>query len=240
MSFNFFGFGGSSKKQETAPEPAATPIQHTNASTTSTLPPEETVQSMLSGMKFDPTTLHPVAGAQGGVDYMFIDDVPFGQKAPPHPTGSFGPLPMRTNSDKMLYGTGTAYLLGLSSGGAYGFFRGLRNPNATTMKLRVNSVLNSCTRYGPWAGNSLGVMSLMWSMIDSGLQEVRGVSDYYNHIGSAFVTGILFKSTAGIRPAAIMGTLLASIVGAYAVSEQVAENGVRLPTLGSVRPAANA
>ena len=170
MSFSWFGIGGARKDQQKQESSTSAPSTDdpfptsasasTSSYSNSSAPPEETVQSMLSGMKLDPSTLHPFPGGQQGtVDYMFIDDVPFGTTPAPHPTGSFGPLPMRTNSDKLLYGTGTAYLIGLSSGGTYGFFKGLRNPNATNMKLRINSVLNSCTRFGPWAGNSMGVLS---------------------------------------------------------------------------------
>jgi import inner membrane translocase subunit TIM23 len=92
------------------------------------------------------------------IEYLYIDENPF-MKVTDRPTGSFGPLPMRTVYDKICYGTGAVYLLGLTSGGTYGFVRGIRRAAGTTFKLRLNSVLNTVTRYGPWAANSMGVMS---------------------------------------------------------------------------------
>jgi len=64
------------------------------------------------------------------------------------------------------------------------------------------------------------------------MSQARGdKSDYINHIGAAFTTGAIFKSTAGIRPAFIMGTLLSSIVGSYGAYEYFQKNGLVLPKL---------
>jgi len=40
----------------------------------------------------------------------------------------------------------------------WGFWEGLRHPDGTTGRLRINSVLNSMTRRGPFLGNSMGVL----------------------------------------------------------------------------------
>jgi import inner membrane translocase subunit TIM23 len=58
----------------------------------------------------------------------------------------------------MLYGTGAAYILGQALGGSYGLIRGWNNPQATTLKLKINSVLNTCTRTGPWMANHGGAL----------------------------------------------------------------------------------
>ena len=47
---------------------------------------------------------------------------------------------------------------GMTSGGVWGFVEGLRHPDGTTARLRINSVLNGVTRRGPFLGNSLGVL----------------------------------------------------------------------------------
>jgi hypothetical protein len=49
---------------------------------------------------------------------------------------------------------------GLILGGAWGFKEGFSRPlgNNTSFKLRLNSVLNGCTRRGTFVGNSLGVL----------------------------------------------------------------------------------
>jgi import inner membrane translocase subunit TIM23 len=44
-------------------------------------------------------------------------------------------------------------------GGAWGLAEGLRSPVGSNAKLRVNAVLNACTRRGPLVGNSAGVAS---------------------------------------------------------------------------------
>jgi len=49
-------------------------------------------------------------------------------------------------------------LLGLSVGGAYGFYEGLRSSPSPALKIRLNTVLNSMTRRGPFIGNSAGVL----------------------------------------------------------------------------------
>ncbi|RKP02714.1 hypothetical protein CXG81DRAFT_17682 [Caulochytrium protostelioides] len=151
------------------------------------------------------------------VEYLFIDEQPLfpGQQAPPKPTGSWGPLPMRTGYDKLLYGTGTAYLLGLSTAGAYGAARGWYLTRRQKRLIMINSVLNQSARYGPWAANSLGVMCLAWALTDNALEAYRETSDYYNHVAAAFTSGVLFKCTAGPRAAVLTGTLLSGAVLAY-------------------------
>jgi hypothetical protein len=47
---------------------------------------------------------------------------------------------------------------GITAGSVWGFWEGLRHPDGTTGRLRINSVLNSVTRRGPFLGNSMGVL----------------------------------------------------------------------------------
>ena len=149
------------------------------------------------------------------IEYLFIDENPFATKPNKRPSGTFGPLPMRTGFDKLLYGCGAAYLAGLTYGGVYGTIRGLQTAQLNTFNVRMNSILNQSTRYGPWAANSMGIMTMGWAIIDNTLEALRGTNDYYNHIGSAFLSGFIFKSTAGLKPAFLTGSILASIVSSY-------------------------
>ena len=55
---------------------------------------------------------------------------------------------------------------GLTYGGLYGTYRGLKTAPNSLFKVRMNSIVNQTTRYGPWAANSLGVITLGWAMID--------------------------------------------------------------------------
>ena len=54
-----------------------------------------------------------------------------------------------------------------------------------------------------------------WAVLDNLFEIMRNTSDYGNHIGAAFTSGFLFKSTAGLKPAVITGSLLASVVTSF-------------------------
>ncbi|KAI9201793.1 Tim17/Tim22/Tim23/Pmp24 family-domain-containing protein [Polychytrium aggregatum] len=223
---SWFGFGKTTKQQ---PEE---PVQQAPASAPAPLFAEmqpETIQSMLSTPQgvLDQSKVLPPA-PQDEIEYLFIQDNPM-IPSTDKPTGTFGPLPMRTWSDKVCYGTGSAYLLGLSSGSVYGAFRGLKTAQGRSFNIRFNNVINTVTRYGPRYGNAMGVLTLSWSLMDTWFGSIRGQSDYYNHIPAAFITGFIFKSTAGLRPAAIMGSLLASVVAGYGALTTLQGSHLYLP-----------
>ena len=52
---------------------------------------------------------------------------------------------------------------GLTYGGVYGTIRGLQTARVPSFNVRVNAILNQMTRYGPWAANSMGIMSIFHS-----------------------------------------------------------------------------
>jgi hypothetical protein len=45
--------------------------------------------------------------------------------------------------------------------------------------------------------------------------SIREKDDYVNHIGAAFTSGMLFKCTAGLRPAILTGGILSAAVATY-------------------------
>ncbi|KAI9356541.1 hypothetical protein DFJ73DRAFT_823018 [Zopfochytrium polystomum] len=208
-----------------APSTPATSQQQPSSPSASSRRSPETVSSMIApAIPSRPSLsdeallaqLHPLPAEDRGIQYLFINDnpmIPASQRVIAR--GSFGPLPMRTNYDKLLYGTGVAYVLGLAGGGAYGAMRGLRISAGMNSKLRMNSLMNGMTRYGPWAANSMGILTMLWALTDNLQYTYRKKSDAFGHISSAFVSGLIFKSTAGLRPALISGGLMAGIVTAY-------------------------
>ncbi|KAI9100539.1 hypothetical protein DFS34DRAFT_614914 [Phlyctochytrium arcticum] len=237
---SWFGFKSSSTEQNAPSQPeqpssfpaddALSPQSH------STSPQGITVSDMLAGMNTGTTDFGSIKekiapSPQDEVELLYLSDNPLGLPTTAPPTGTFGPLPMRTNYDKLLYGTGTAYLAGLVFGGGYGALRGLRTAQVPTMKVRINNLLNQSTRYGPWAANSLSVLTMGWALLDNTLELARGTSDYYNHIGAAFTSGLIFKCTAGLRPAVLTGSICASVVGGYGVWETITGGAVELPSL---------
>lgn len=99
---------------------------------------------------------------------------------------------------------------------------GLRkSPASAPPKLKLNSVLNSMTRRGPFLGNSAGVIAMVYNGINSTIGYYRGRHDSANSIMAGALSGMLFKSTGGVRPMMISGGLVASAAGVWAVSSLV-------------------
>ncbi len=93
-----------------------------------------------------------------------------------------------------------------------------RSPASAPPKLRLNSVLNSMTRRGPFLGNSAGVIAMVYNGINSTIGYYRGRHDSANSVVAGAISGMLFKSTRGVRPMLISGGLVASAAGVWAVS----------------------
>ena len=163
----------------------------------------------------DPSRLHPLAGLnRETLDYLTLDESALSDLP-----GSQSALPTRGWSDDLCYGTGVTYLSALTLGGTWGMIEGLRrSPASAPPKLRLNSVLNSMTRRGPFLGNSAGVIAMVYNGINSTIGYYRGRHDSANSIVAGAMSGMLFKSTKGVRPMMISGGLVASAAGVWAVS----------------------
>lgn len=163
----------------------------------------------------DPTQLHPLSGLnQDTLDYLTLEDSELDELP-----GSRSVLPSRGWSDDLCYGTGTTYLTGLSLGGAWGLAEGLRrSPVTAPPKIRLNGVLNSVTRRGPFLGNSAGVVAMVYNGFNSMLGSFRGKHDALNSVAAGALSGMVFKSTRGLKPMMISGGIVASIAGGWAVS----------------------
>lgn len=126
--------------------------------------------------------------------------------------------------ERMFSSIGSSYMAGLTIGGVWGLLEGVRNPDGLTTKLRLNSVLNGCTRRGPFLANSLGVVALMYGCTSTAIEKVRGVEDEYNSVAAAVTTGVLFKSTGGPRAIAIAGGLGGGIALMYYAGNKLWNN----------------
>lgn len=162
----------------------------------------------------DPSQLHPLAGLnQDALDYLTLEDSALDQLP-----GSRSALPSRGWSDDLCYGTGSTYLAGLTIGGAWGLAEGLsRTPANAAPKLRLNGVLNSITRRGPFLGNSAGVVAMVYNGLNSMIGYGRGKHDAANSIAAGALSGMIFKSTRGTRPMLISGGIVAGIAGVWTV-----------------------
>jgi import inner membrane translocase subunit TIM23 len=173
------------------------------------------VSSFLTGPTFaDPSQLHPLAGLnQQTLDYLSLEESALSDLP-----GSQSALPSRGWSDDLCYGTGVTYLSALTLGGAWGMQEGLRRSAGQPPKLRLNSVLNAVTRRGPFLGNSAGVIAMVYNGFNSFIGHVRGRHDSANSVLAGALSGMIFKSTRGVRPMMISGGIVASVAGAWAVS----------------------
>lgn len=66
----------------------------------------------------------------------------------------------------MFANAGAAYMMGIAGGGIYGLRTGLASTPSSRFKVKLNSVLNHCGRYGSRAGNTLGVFAVMYSLYE--------------------------------------------------------------------------
>jgi import inner membrane translocase subunit TIM23 len=72
----------------------------------------------------------------------------------------------------MFSNAGVSYLLGVSAGGLYGFYQGVKSTPTTRFRVQLNSVLNHCGRYGSRVGNTIGVFSVMYSLYEGLADQV--------------------------------------------------------------------
>lgn len=208
--------GRKSPSTSTSSSDASPANQSANTSQLLPFDPQEAqdVSSFLTGPSFaDPSQLHPLAGLnQQTLDYISLEDSALSDLP-----GSQSALPSRGWSDDLCYGTGVTYLTALTVGGAWGLQEGLRRSDGQPPKLRLNSVLNAVTRRGPFLGNSAGVIALVYNGFNSFIGHMRGKHDSANSVMAGALSGMIFKSTRGVRPMMISGGIVASVAGAWAV-----------------------
>lgn len=203
------------RKTQTASPSSDAPMQDTAATSQPQYEAQDVSSFLNAPGAFDPSSLHPLAGLnQDTLDYLSLDDSTLSDLP-----GNRSALPSRGWSDDLCYGTGVTYLAGLTIGGAWGLAEGLnRSPAGSPPKLRLNSCLNAVTRRGPFLGNSAGVLAMVYNGINSFIGHYRGQHDATNSVVAGALSGMLFKSTRGLRPMMISGGLVASTAGAWAVS----------------------
>lgn len=209
-------FTGRKSQPSDAPTSASQTIQDPAAGVSFNNVTSEDVGSFMTAPgAFDASALHPLAGlGQDTLDYLNLDDSALSDL--PN-SNSF--LPSRGWSDDLCYGAGVAYLGALSMGGVWGLAEGLnRLPASAPPKLRLNSVLNAVTRRGPFLGNSAGVVAMMYNGFNSTIGYYRGKHDALNSVAAGGISGMIFKSSRGLRPAMVSGGIVAGLAGTWAVS----------------------
>ncbi|KAL3953712.1 hypothetical protein ACCO45_011668 [Purpureocillium lilacinum] len=97
---------------------------------------------------------------------------------------------------------------------------GLRRSAGQPPKLRLNSVLNAVTRRGPFLGNSAGVIAIVYNCLNSLVGSLRGKHDAANSVLAGALSGMVFKSTRGLRPMMISGGVVGSVAGVWAIARR--------------------
>jgi import inner membrane translocase subunit TIM23 len=150
----------------------------------------------------DLSTVAPMLGVSAGDDPDYLDYDIKGR-------GFF---------EKLFFQCGSSYLIGMGGGGLYGAGVGLRTAASPLFRVRVNALMNGCSKYGSRVGNSFGVLALMYTSFEWGADQLEldryaGGYDFVNPITAGACTGLMFKSTAGPKPMLLAGVLGGSLVG---------------------------
>ncbi|XP_049839761.1 mitochondrial import inner membrane translocase subunit Tim23 [Schistocerca gregaria] len=112
---------------------------------------------------------------------------------------------------------GVSCMAGATIGGINGFYNGLKSTTLAghTGKLRRTQLLNYVMKQGAATANTLGVIAVMYSGFGTILSWMRGCDDELNTISAATATGLLYKSSAGLRKCAIGGGVGFTLAAAY-------------------------
>ncbi|KAG7443655.1 mitochondrial import inner membrane translocase, subunit Tim17/22 [Guyanagaster necrorhizus] len=114
------------------------------------------------------------------------------------------------------------YLGGLALGGLWGMREGARRPLAVSnTRLRINSILNSVTRRGTFIGNSAGVLALVYNGVNCSIDAMRGKHDILGSMGAGGITGVLYKSTAGVKPALSAAIFMSGVAGIWSYVKKI-------------------
>lgn len=143
-------------------------------------------------------------GLQGLSPYLNIDPSYLQSSAPEY---LFDQEAKRGKMEKSFTAIGTAVCMGAALGGAYGLYDGVRQTAASdlTGRLRRTQVMNYTIKSGATVSNALGSIAVVYSGLYCLLSLAREEDDEAKSILSGTLTGLLFKSTAGLRKCAMGG-----------------------------------
>lgn len=143
-------------------------------------------------------------GLQGLSPYLNIDPSYLQTSAPEY---LFDQEAKRGKMEKSFTAIGTAVCVGAALGGAYGLYDGIRQTALSDFKgkLRRTQVMNYTIKSGATVSNALGSIAVVYSGLYCLLSLVQEEDVEAKSILSGTLTGLLFKSTAGVRKCALGG-----------------------------------
>lgn len=102
---------------------------------------------------------------------------------------------------------GSSVMIGAGIGGVAGFYNGIKATNLAqqTGKLRRTQLLNHVMKQGSATANTFGTIAVLYSAFGVLLSLARGEDDEFNTIAAGGATGLMYKSTAGLRKCMIGG-----------------------------------
>ncbi|WOG91154.1 hypothetical protein DCAR_0310402 [Daucus carota subsp. sativus] len=127
----------------------------------------------------------------------------------------------RSWSENLQYYTGSGYLSGAILGGLKGSVEGINSAEkGESLKLRINRVLNSGGHTGRKFGNTLGVLGLIFSGLESTVLYYRGTDDLMNSVVAGLGTGVIYRATKGAKSAVLAGAIGGLAAGAAGIGKQ--------------------
>ncbi|XP_065215164.1 mitochondrial import inner membrane translocase subunit Tim23 [Planococcus citri] len=148
--------------------------------------------------------------------YLNYDPVYLPQTSQPEFIFPDGATEQRRRFDFSFSQIGTSCMIGASIGGANGFYNGLKSTTllGQTGKLRRTQLLNHVMKRGAATANTLGVIAVMYSAFGVLLSCIR-TDDEYNTLAAATASGLLFRSTSGLKKCALGGLTGFAAASAY-------------------------
>lgn len=112
---------------------------------------------------------------------------------------------------------GGSCMLGAAIGGVEGLYKGLKSTTleGQTGKLRRTQLLNHIMKHGSATASTLGTVAVMYSSFGVLLQVTRGTDDHINTLTAATATGMLFRSTSGLKKCGLGGLVGLGIASLY-------------------------
>ncbi|XP_045505132.1 mitochondrial import inner membrane translocase subunit Tim23 [Colias croceus] len=112
---------------------------------------------------------------------------------------------------------GMSFMTGSGLGGMVGLYKGLR---ATTLagqtgKVRRTQLINYVMKQGTTTGCTLGILASFYSTMALGVTWIRDQEDTANTFIAATATGVLYKSTAGLRSMGLGAAAGLTLAGLY-------------------------
>ncbi|CAF0997047.1 unnamed protein product [Rotaria sp. Silwood1] len=112
----------------------------------------------------------------------------------------------RGRLELMFFTIGGAVIAGSMIGSMSGLYRGIRETRDLTGSIRTSSIINYIARQGATTASAMGTIALIYSLIGTGISWTRGIDDELNTVASGSLTGLLYRSTAGLK-GALRGSL---------------------------------